>query len=111
MQQAIDSSVILAGSVTGTSYAPSRSDAGRVLEASNASAITITIPAVSVAGWIVGSVIEVYQMGAGQVTLAGAGSVTLRSSGGKLKTAAQYSVVWARMRANDEWVVYGDTAA
>src|SRR5437588_12045099 len=105
MQQATESSITLAGSVNGTAYTPSRTDAGRVLEANNASAVTVTLSLVSVAGWIVGTTISVYQEGAGQVTIAGAGGVTLRSSGGKLKTAAQYSVIFLRMRANDEWVV------
>jgi hypothetical protein len=111
MQQAADEFLILGASLTGTAYMPFRSDAGRVLEANNGSAITITIPAVSVAGWRIGTMIQVFQQGAGQVTIAGAGGVTLRASGGKLKTAAQYAMISLRMRANDEWVVSGDAAA
>lgn len=108
MQQANDVPVLVGDGVTGTAYTPSLSDSGRVLETTNGSAVTITLPLTSVAGWRVGTVMQVYQAGAGQVTLAGSGGVTLRSSGGKFKTAAQYAVVFARMRSNDEWVVWGD---
>lgn len=111
MVQSSDITFITGDSVTGTAYTPAKTDSGRVLEANNAAAITITIPPTSQAGWTVGTVLYVFQQGAGQVTLAGGSGVTLRSSGGKLKTAAQYSVVQLRMRANDEWVVSGDTAA
>ena len=111
MTQQGEEVLALPSQVTGTAYTPSRTDAGRVLEASNGSAVTITLPTVAVAGWHVGTLMKVYQQGAGQVTTAGAGGVTLRSSGGKLKTAAQYSEITLRMRANDEWVVSGDTTA
>ena len=111
MNQPIDTTPVSASSLTGTAYTPSRSDAGRVLEAANVSAVTITLPAAATVGWHVGTVLQVFQQGAGQVTLSGAAGVTLRSNGGKLKTAGQYAVLFLRMRANDEWVVWGDTTA
>ena len=51
----------------------------------------------------------VAQVAFGQVTVAGGTGVTLRSSGGKIKTAAQYSVISLRRRATDDWVISGDT--
>ena len=111
MLQTGEEALAFPAQVTGTAYTPSRTDAGRVLESSNGSAVTITVPAVAVAGWRVGTLMTVFQQGAGQVTIAGAVGVTLHSSGGKLKTAAQYSQISLRMRANDEWVVSGDTTA
>jgi len=111
MVQASDATQLYGAGVTGTAYTLSRTDGGRVLEGNNASAQTFTIPAVSTAGWLVGTVLYVFQQGAGQITIAGAGGVTLRSNGGKYKTAGQYATISLRMRANDEWVIAGDTAA
>ena len=110
MQQSADTTYTTANSVTGTAYSPSRTDGGRVLETTNAAAVTVTLPPTVTAGWLIGTTLQVYQAGAGQVTLAGAVGVTLRSAGGKLRTAAQYSVISLRMRANDEWVIWGDSA-
>lgn len=95
---------------TGTTYTFVLTDAGKVVEGNNGSAITFTIPPISSVAWLVGTIIEVFQQGAGQITpVAGAG-VTLRSDGGKVKTAAQYATIGLRMRANDEWVLSGDLA-
>src|SRR4051794_14498882 len=108
MIHASDTPVLVSNNVTGTAYTFSRTDAGRVIEANSASAQTLTIPLVSVVGWAVGTVLQVYQQGAGQVTIAGAIGVTLRSAGTLVKTNTQYSVITLRMRANDEWVLSGD---
>jgi len=111
MIQAAEEILVVPGQVTGTAYTPARTDAGRVLETSNGSAVTITLPPASVAGWHVGTTLEVYQAGAGQVTVAAGAGVTLRSRGGRYKTADQYAVIALRMRATDEWVISGDAVA
>lgn len=87
-----------------------RSDAGRIVEVTKATAVNVTVPPNASVDLPVGTVITVVQMGAGQVTLVPGSGVTLRSSGGKLKTAAQYAVVKLRKRDVNEWVVSGDTA-
>ena len=109
MIQSSDDIVAVPASVTGTAYTPAKADGGRVLETSNAAAVTITLPPSSTTAWRIGTLMQVYQGGAGQVTIVGGAGVTLRSSGGKFKTVAQYSVISLRMRATDEWVVSGDT--
>jgi hypothetical protein len=58
----------------------------------------------------VGTIIEIFQYGLGQITIAGGGGVTLRSDGSKVKTAAQYATIGLRQRATDEWVLSGDLA-
>lgn len=93
---------------TGTSYTLVLTDAGKVVECNNAAAITLTVPPVSSVAWPVGTVLEVWQQGAGQVTVTAGAGVTLRSDGGKVHTAAQYATINLRMRANDEWVLSGD---
>lgn len=101
---------VLANNQVGTSYTLVLADAGLVIECNNASAITLTIPPVSSVVWPVGTVIEVWQQGAGQVTITAGSGVTLRSDGSKVKTAAQYATVGLRMRAADEWILSGDLA-
>jgi hypothetical protein len=48
------------------------------------------------------------QYGSGQVNIIGDTGVTLRSSGGKNKTTAQYSVATLYKRDTNEWYLYGD---
>ncbi len=97
-----------ATSQSGTTYTAVMADAGTVVEMNNAAASTFTIPPNSSVAFPIGTVIEVDQMGAGQVTLAAGAGVTLRSRGGAYKLTAQYSVASLRKRADDEWVVVGD---
>lgn len=93
---------------TGTTYTLALTDAGKVVELNNASAITLTVPPVSSVAWPVGTVVELWQQGAGQVTIAAGAGVTLRSDGSKVKLTAQYAGCSLRMRANDEWSLVGD---
>ncbi|HEX4432846.1 MAG TPA: hypothetical protein VHZ96_26470 [Frankiaceae bacterium] len=83
-------------------------DAGKVVEGNKATAFTITIPPVSSVAFPVGTVLEIFQLGAGQLTVAAGVGVTLHAPFGA-KTAAQYSSIGLRMRANDEWCLSGDT--
>lgn len=84
------------------------SDVGKVIEMNKATANTLTIPLNATVAFPIGTVIEVYQMGAGQVTIAAAGGVTLRTPRGA-KLAAQYCTASLRKRDTDTWVVSGDT--
>lgn len=83
-------------------------DAGKAVEVNAAGAVTVTVPTNATAAFPIGSVVEVAQIGAGQVTLAGATGVTLQSRGGALKTAGQFAVASLRKRATDTWIVAGD---
>lgn len=90
------------------SYTLKKSDMGSVIEFNSSSGVTLSIPTASSAGFTVGSFLEVFQYGAGQVTISPSGSVTLLSDGSKTHTNAQYSTVGLRMRAVDSWVLTGD---
>ena len=95
-----------------TTYTLVLADAGTVVELTAATAVTLQVPAVAVEAWPLDTVIEVYQAGAGTVTvvpIAGSG-VTLRSRGSRVATAGQYATIGLRMRASDEWVLSGDLA-
>lgn len=84
---------------------------GKVLETTAGTAVTITVPEALAVNFPVGTLIEIFQAGTGQITIAGATGVVLRSPGNRLKTAEQYSTVMLRKRAVDEWVVAGDLVA
>ena len=60
-----------------------------------------------------GSLINLIQIGAGQVTVQGAGGVTVASTGATAttpKTRAQYSSLTCIKAATDTWYVVGDIA-
>jgi uncharacterized protein DUF5907/baseplate protein BppL len=93
------------------SYVLVLGDVGKVIEMNVAGANTLTVPPNSSVAFPIGTIVEVYQMGAGQTTLTPGAGVTLREREGKLKTAGQYATVALRKRATDEWVVAGDVTA
>jgi hypothetical protein len=91
----IDSSNNIAGygalinAQTGTTYTLQASDAGKIVEVSNASAITVTLPNSLVQGFYC----TVVQTGAGQITFSPAGGATLSSFDGFTKTAGNKAAV------------------
>lgn len=72
-------------------------DAGTIIEAEAATAITATVPPASSVAFIDNTLIEICQTGDGQVTVAPGSGVTLRAPGG-LKTRAQWSSISLRRR-------------
>lgn len=100
-----------ANSQTGTSYTFVLTDGeDKLVEMSNAAAITATVPLNSSVAFPVGTQINVLQTGAGQVTIAATGGVTLNGTPG-LKLRAQWSAATLIKRATDTWVAVGDLAA
>lgn len=95
---------------SGTTYTFVLADANKRVEASNASAQTYTIDTNANQAFTVGDIIEICQMGAGQVTIAAAGGVTLLSPGAKVKTNVQYSTVSLFKQATNTWILSGDLA-
>lgn len=93
-----------------SSYTLALSDLGLVIEITDAAASALTIPTNASVAFPIGTVIEVLQYGAGQVTLTPAAGVTLDSFGGLVKTAGQYATVGLRKRATDGWVLSGALA-
>ena len=71
---------------TGTTYTLAATDVNKLVTLSNASAITVTIPAST---FTTGQQINLQQLGAGQVTIQGDGTTTFTGVGTKL--AAQYA--------------------
>lgn len=96
---------------TGTTYTLVLTDSDlKLVELSNASAITLTVPTNASVAFPVGCQINIIQTAAGQVTVAGAGGVTVNATPG-LKLRAQWSSATLIKRATDTWVLVGDLAA
>ena len=94
---------------TGTTYTTVLADQSKLVTLTNASAITVTIPANSSVAYPVGTKIDFAQLGAGQVTFAGAGGVTVNATP-TLKLRAQYSAATCIKIATDTWLLVGDLA-
>ena len=98
---------------TGTSYTFVLADDGKFVTASNASAITVTIPPISSVAYPVGAQLNIIQKGAGQVTFAQGAGVTINSTGATAtapKLRVRYSSATAVHEGSDIWYVVGDIA-
>ena len=98
---------------TGTTYTFVLADNGKFVTASNASAITVTIPPSGSVAYATGAQLNIIQKGAGQVTFAQGSGVTIRSTGATStapKLRAQYSSATAVYEGSDIWYVIGDIA-
>jgi hypothetical protein len=94
---------------TNTTYTLVLTDNGKLVTLSNASAITLTVPLNSSVAFATGAVVNIQQIGAGQVTVAGAAGVTVTGTGTKLRT--QYSAAALVKTGTDSWTLIGDLSA
>ena len=90
------------------SYTLVAADNGKMIEMDVAGANTLTIDA---SLFSAGNQILISQYGAGQTTITAGAGVTLRSSGAKLKTSDQYSLVTIIAISSTEFYVAGDLTA
>lgn len=90
------------------SYVLVLGDAYKLIEMEVSSANTLTIPTNASVPFPLGTQILVSQLGTGQTTITPSVGVTLRSSGGKTKTSAQYSMCTLIKRGTNEWYLSGD---
>lgn len=93
---------------TGTTDTLVLADDGKLITSSNASAVTQTIPANASVALPVGSVIQVLQLGAGQVSFAITSDTLQLPSGFVAKARGQYSLVTLIKIASTTWVAAGD---
>ena len=95
---------------TGTTYTLVIGDLGKWVTASNASAITITVPP---SVFSTGNIVNVQQIGAGQVTFAQGSGVTITSTGATStapKLRAQYSACTIVCTGSNTFTIVGDLA-
>lgn len=103
----LDVTRVTANPQSGAAYTLALSDAGEVVECTSASAVAVTVPLNATVAFPAGTVVEVLQYGAGQITLSPASGVTLRTPS-SLTSRAQYSSLSLRYRGGNEWIVGGD---
>jgi len=106
-----DDSTLAFNAQTGTTYTLVVADAAnKWVTASNASAITITVPP---SVFTAGNTINVQQIGAGQVTFAQGAGVTITSTGASAsapKLRLQYSACTIVCTASNTFTIVGDLA-
>lgn len=88
---------------TGTTYTLLSTDNGKIVKLTNASAITVTVPA----GLTIGFSCQIVQGGAGDVTLS-ASSTTINSYGSLLTLAGQYASASIFSDATDVFLLAGN---
>lgn len=95
--------------VSGTTYSAVIGDIGKLKNATNGSAVTITLDTPTSMGATAGARIDFRQGGAGQVTFVAGSGATVNATPG-LKTRDQYSGATAIAMSTTEWWLIGDLA-
>jgi hypothetical protein len=96
---------------TGTTYTFVLSDANNtVVSLTNSSAITATVPPNSSVAYPIGAILQLFQGGAGQVTVAAGSGVTINYTPG-LKLRAQNSFATLIQTSANTWLLSGDVTA
>ena len=105
-----DDTTISFNAQTGTTYTLVAADLGKIVTLSNASGITLTVPP---SVFSTGNIINIQQIGAGQVTLAQGAGVTITSTGSGTggnapKLRVKYSAATIICNASNSFTVIGD---
>lgn len=99
---------LLVTTSSATNYTPTIADNNKLIQFTNSSAISITIPTNATVSYPIGANINFVQNGTGQITVAGDTGVTVNASFG-LKSRAQYSLMTVIKVATNTWLLVGDT--
>ncbi len=94
---------------TGTTYTLAATDVGALVTQSNGSAITTTVPQDSAVAFAIGAWCELYQLGAGQITVVAGSGATLNKTP-TAKARAQYSRLFVQKISANTWALSGDLA-
>lgn len=94
---------------TGTTYTLAATDASKVVTATNAGAITVTVPS---GVFVAGDIITVINSGAGLVTFAASGTTIVSTGATPAAPAirAQYAAAQVICTASNEFTIVGDIA-
>ncbi len=102
-------SVQNAATITSNNYTIQLSDLGKLVEISNATACTLTVPTNASVAFSIGDRIDILQIGAGQVTVTPvSGTVTINGYDGGLKLNGQWASATLVKRATNTWVAIGN---
>jgi hypothetical protein len=102
--------ITIATNAQAASYTLVLTDQSDLVEISNASANTLTVPLDSSVAFPIGTTVTILQTGAGQTTITPTGGVTINGTPG-LKLRAQWSSATLIKRATNTWVAIGDLSA
>jgi hypothetical protein len=103
-----DDTTIAFNAQTGTSYTLVAADVAKLVTLSNAGAITLTVPP---SVFATGNIINIQQIGVGQVTVTQGSGVTITSTGGTStapKLRARYSAASIICTGSNTFTVIGD---
>lgn len=94
---------------TGTTYTLALTDSGGRVSLTNASAITLTVPASGTVAFPAETEIYIRQGGAGQVTISPAVGVTINSYLSSTKIAGQYAYAMLKLSSTaNAWDLFGN---
>jgi hypothetical protein len=88
----------------------SSTDKNKMIECSVATVVTIPNDTQD-SGWQVGSMVEIRQVGTGQVTITKDAAVTMVGTDSQFKSRVQWSTIMLEKRSANSWIVTGDTTA
>lgn len=100
---------IVTNSQTGTTYTFVAGDAGGIVDMSNASSNTVTIPPNSTVAFPNDTIVFVRRSGAGLTSVAAGSGVTLVYDGG-LKISAQHKMLACLKKTTNTWQILGGSA-
>jgi hypothetical protein len=89
-------------------YTLALSDRNRLIRVNSSSNLTVTVPTNATVAFAVGSKVDLWRQGTGNVTVAGASGVTLRSADNAVTLADRYSGATLMKIGTDEWLLVGD---
>ena len=92
------------------SYTLALSDATNMVEMESSSSTTVTVPPNASVAFSIGTTIDIFQKGTGQVTIAEGSGVTIYATPGK-KLRTQYSGATLIKRDTNTWILTGDLSA
>ena len=99
--------LLFAENLQTANYTLALSDSAKVVAMNATVARTVTVPTNASVAFPVGTVVNVYRVGTGSVTVAGASGVTVRNAGA---IRSEFGEVSLRKRATNEWVLSGDVS-
>jgi len=109
-QSNLDNATYYAFNAQTASYTLALSDSTNMVTINSGSGTTVTVPSNSSVAFPVGTYIDIFQLGAGQVTVAEGSGVTIYATPGK-KLRTQYSGASLVKRDTDTWYLTGDIVA
>ena len=109
-QSDLDNATYYAFNGQTASYTIALSDSTNMVTINSGSGTTVTVPANSSVAFPIGTYIDIFQLGTGQVTVAEGSGVTIYATPGK-KLRTQYSGASLVKRDTDTWYLTGDIVA